>query len=199
MSKSTLTRRALVASTAAMPAAATLGLPSSALADPTNADAELLKLGADLKRIGKEWLAQRAIDRSDNALWEARCEAAGLPYIKPPAVTVPHKDWEKWRAYQDKRCALFQFSGDPNKEDEVWDDINDRMWDIIDEVFKHRPQTLAGFAVQAHAVVLSQSEWWNNSDDFSDERRVRSFLENFCAFTGIAPEPIQDARIARVS
>jgi len=40
MSKSTLTRRALVASTAVMPAAAALGLPLAALADPTGSDAD---------------------------------------------------------------------------------------------------------------------------------------------------------------
>jgi hypothetical protein len=53
MSKSTLTRRALVASTAAMPAAAVLPL-SAAVADPTGSDGELLRLGAVLNRIEQE-------------------------------------------------------------------------------------------------------------------------------------------------
>jgi hypothetical protein len=75
MSKSTLTRRALVASTAAVPAAAALSLP--AVAD--TADAELFRLGVALDRIEQDWIAQAEIDVKRNAQWEAACEAAGLP------------------------------------------------------------------------------------------------------------------------
>jgi hypothetical protein len=48
MSKSTLTRRTLVA----IPAAGALPLPAGA--DPAAADAELLQLGAQLTRVGRK-------------------------------------------------------------------------------------------------------------------------------------------------
>jgi hypothetical protein len=181
---SNLSRRTLVAGAAAI--SAVVALPAAALADPTGSDAELLKLGAELARIGKEWLAQRAVDASDHALFEARCEAAGLPPIEPVS-TADEEKWEEWRAYEDKRLALLQ-SRDPDLL--VWGDINDRMYDIIDKVFEHPPQTLAGLAVQAHALVLSRSEWWDGYED--NQREARSFLENFCTFAGITPEPTQE-------
>ena len=54
MSKSTsLTRRALVASTAAMPAAAALGLPVAA----DSADAELIELGRQFEQLRPKFLA----------------------------------------------------------------------------------------------------------------------------------------------
>jgi hypothetical protein len=67
MSKSTLTRRALVASTAALPAAAAVSLPAGA--DTT--DAELLRLGVALDRIEQDWIAQAEIRR------ETECPMGG--------------------------------------------------------------------------------------------------------------------------
>ena len=188
MLKSTLTRRALVASTAAVPAAVALSLP--AVADASGEDVEILKLGARLERVGQEWLAQRAIDAKERAEWEAACEAAGLPRLEHGSVPD-----HVYKARQDQRSRI------PCKEEDkvnehgeaiVWNDVHDRIDALIDEIFEYEPQTLAGLAVQAHALVFDNSPWWDacfEPDDF-----MVSFFEAFCAFVGTSPAPIALAR-----
>jgi hypothetical protein len=71
MSKSTLTRRALVASTAAMPAAAALGLPAAA----DTADTELIEVGRQFEQLHPKYLAALHLDseygdRAHDLAWQ---------------------------------------------------------------------------------------------------------------------------------
>jgi hypothetical protein len=61
-----LSRRHLVTITAALPALAVPAFASDAFG-PNHPDAELLRLGAELETVGKDWLAQRALDRGEEA------------------------------------------------------------------------------------------------------------------------------------
>jgi hypothetical protein len=61
-----LSRRHLVTTVAALPALAVPAFASD-VGDPNHPDAELLRLGVELDRVGKDWLAQRALDRREEA------------------------------------------------------------------------------------------------------------------------------------
>ena len=69
MSHANLSRRSILSSAAALPALAGIAIsPSLAIAAaPVGADAKLLKLGAVLDRVGKDWVAQRATDEWEDA------------------------------------------------------------------------------------------------------------------------------------
>lgn len=69
MSHANLSRRTIMSSAAALPALAGIAIsPSLAIAAaPVGADAKLLKLGAVLDRVGKDWVAQRATDEWEDA------------------------------------------------------------------------------------------------------------------------------------
>jgi hypothetical protein len=185
MSKSTLTRRALVASTAAVPAAAALSLP--AVAD--TADAELFRLGVALDRIEQDWIAQAEIDVKRNAQWEAACEAAGLPRLD--FEDFPSRD--EYLAYHDKRWSLHteEYLKEQERaklgEPDVWDKINDRLSPLVDEILSLKAATPAGLAVQAKATVYSASDLW---DGQIEDTHKLLFIEAACAFCNIAPWPI---------
>ena len=178
MSKSTLTRRNLVASAATMPivAAAT---PSLAAGN----DAELLRLGAELEQVGREWLKQRKVDAANRKEWLAACEAAGLP----EKDYRDFADGDKLIAYQNRRLAVSR-AETPN---EVWDNFNERMFDLVEDILAHQPQTLPGLAVMVHAEVLDNSEYWELVGHAQNER-LRTFLERLCTFLDIKPAPIRN-------
>jgi len=173
---STLSRRAIVAGAAALPAAAVL-LPALS----ADNDAELLRLGAELDAVIIEWHAQRAIDEQERAAHEAACDAAGLPKIE--FGSVPD---EEWRAHNDKRTALYQ-SDDP--ELERWDRIHGKIWPLIDAIMALKATTTAGLAVQARTVSLYFAELWKNETDWEDHHR--QFIESVCAFAGVTPVPLE--------
>jgi hypothetical protein len=139
---SQLSRRSLVTSAVALPALA----PSLANALPVGADAELLRLGAELDRVRKDWLAQRALDR-----WE---EANNIQ-IDP--------DLERWGR------------------------INDQLFDLGDEILAHKATTLAGLAIQTHAIALLFYEAWADRDceEDEDQTRRRLYVESVSSFSAL--------------
>jgi hypothetical protein len=197
MSKSsTLTRRAVVASTAAMPAAAALDLPAAALADPA-ADAKLLRLGADLDRIEQDYIAQQAIDAKENTAWEAACEAAGMSHMD--FEDFPSRD--EFLAYHDKRWSLHTEEFMREQEHEklglpsAWEEIQNPLFPLVEEILTLRASTPAGLAVQAKAVAYAAADLWDGN---SENPHERWFIEAVCAFCNIKPAPIA-AALASVS
>ena len=193
---SILSRRTLVTSTAALPA---LALPAFASepVGPDHPDAELLRLGAQLERVEAEWLARCAVDRKRRTAHEAACIAAGLPKI-PFDTTDEYIAYEKKRdsvSYEGKEAEAAET--DEHGVDVVWDDILDRMFDLIDKIMEQAPQTVAGLAVQARSTVMDNAEWWDwgAAECYGTEKedRARLFLESLCSFLRICPAPIQQA------
>jgi hypothetical protein len=181
---STLSRRHLVTAAAALPALALPAFASEAIG-PNHPDAELLRLGAELDIIIPEWHAQRAIDSARSAAMTAASDAAGFPDI--PYGSLPD---DEYRAYQDKRCAVWStVVGDTDDDNDPWDYIHDRMWPTIDAIMAQKPRTLAGLAVFARAFTLHHAEQWE--PDADDGLHHRTFMEAMCAFAGVVPVPAE--------
>ena len=186
MSPENLSRRAILAGAAAVPA---LALPAEAADNP---DAELLALGSQLEPIIREWVAKRASDRRERAAWHAACERAGFPQIA--FGSVPD---DEWRAYQDKRVHI---RPDDEEEEELEEDgasvvcnsIHERLEPLVEEILSRKARTVAGLAVQARAMSAWHSELWDekiygkNNDD-------RVFIEAVCSFAGVQPVPMIEA------
>jgi len=187
---SLLSRRHLVTTAAALPA---LAMP--ALADPIgpNPDAELLRLGAELEAVIVDWHAQRSIDEKQSATIDAALEAAGLPDIDYRSASA-----DEISAYQAKRSAItdpiYRAGGDLDEngeEVEVWADISDSMWPLIDAIMAIKPRTLAGFGVVARAFTLLHAEQWELAINEDDNLHHRAFMEAVCAFAGVVPTPTE--------
>jgi hypothetical protein len=154
-----------------------------------------LRLGADLETVVLDWRAQQAIDAEHSATRQAACEAAGLPDIDYRSLPD-----HEYRAYQRKRSAVMSaacpYDADTNEAGQsiAWNEIHDRMFSLIDEILPRKAKTIAGIAVQAQAMVMDNTEWWDNglldeNDDETPEGRGRLFLESLCSFLGITPRP----------
>ena len=73
----TTSRRNALALVATLPA---LAAPA-AVAAMGSPDAELLELGVKLDAIISDWQAEARLYRDETNVWEAACEAAGLPRL----------------------------------------------------------------------------------------------------------------------
>jgi hypothetical protein len=148
MSHANLSRRAIVAGAASVPALALPAVAANAIGNP---DAELLELGIQLEAAIQEWATQCAIDRRRRDEHEAACERAGFPRID--IKNVPREEMGGWRAYQEKRDAFWPIDETGVDGVDVWDEINDRQNPIVDDILSRKPRTIAGLAVQAKAMV----------------------------------------------
>jgi hypothetical protein len=160
----------------------------------TTPDAELLELGVKLEAIISQWQAQQRKDRDRRNVWEAACEAAGLPRLE--IDEVPREDFvarmkareELWYPEKAEHRASLAAEHNERGHNIVWNDILDRLDPIIDEILSRRAQTVTGLAVQARAVVLAAADLWDGEGE--DERHERVFIESVCAFVGVAPEQL---------
>jgi hypothetical protein len=164
MSPENLSRRAIMASAAVLPAVPALPV-ASAIACVADPDAELLQLGAEFEPIIHEWAAQRAIDLRRHEAWEAACIRAGLPRIE--FGSIPD---DEYRSYQDKRRNVrTEYSEEEDAElDEehegvltVWDEIHDRLNPRAQDIISRKAQTVAGLAVQTRAMTVYYAELWH--------------------------------------
>jgi hypothetical protein len=183
---SKLSRRTLVTSAAALPA---LALPGAAMT-ADNPDAELLRLGAKLERIERDWSAQCALDQKHNRAYEAACEAAGLPRKDFDDFEGEDDDEkrEHLHAYHKKRQAV-EYDGkevvDADPDLERWNRFHDRMWPLVDTILAVKPQSLAGLAVITRAFALANAEWWTDGEN----EQAAAYVE--ASFLGIKPAPIR--------
>lgn len=189
-----LLRRSLISTVAAVPAFALPAFASEAIG-PNHPDVELLRLGAKLEAVIVDWHAQQAIDRKQSAAINAALEAAGLSDIDHRSLPD-----DEFRAYLAKRDAvthpIYYADGDVNEDGEevdVWDDIHDRMWPIIDAIMAIKPRTLAGLAVVARTFSLRHAEQWELAINADDDLHHRAFMETMCAFAGVVPVPTEAA------
>src|ERR1700738_3128578 len=97
MSTNTSRRNAL-ALVATLPA---LAAPA-AVAAMGSPDAELLELGVKLDAIISDWQAEARLYRDETNVWEAACEAAGLPRLD--LDEVPREEFD---ARSEARCELW--------------------------------------------------------------------------------------------
>jgi hypothetical protein len=194
LKSSKLSRRALVSG-----AAASVPLASAAAVatqEPTTGgDAELLALGVKLDAIISEWQAQVRKDRAETNVWEAACEATGLPRLELDEVPREEFDarcdarrdlWYPEKAEHDARTAA---EHDEEGQSIVWNDIHGRLYLIFDYILSQRAQTVDGLAVQARAIVMAASDLWEDRGD-DNEAHERIFIEAVCAFVGVAPEQL---------
>jgi hypothetical protein len=182
---SELSRRALVTSTATLPALAMPSLASAA----NNPDAELLRLGTELEAVEQTWLKQTAVDDACGAAYEAACIHAGLPRIAFPE-TADEEGRQSWLAYQKKRQSI-PYPGDEEAES-TWEEIQDRMFGLIDEIFSRKPSTVAGITVLVRAAVMDSTELWAPGLGERDTKK-RLLLESLCSFLDIVPAALRRA------
>lgn len=193
----THTRRSVVnmlatssAAIAALPALAAPAQASDAIG-PDHPDAELLRLGALLEQVEREWSAQLAFDRKSRDAWEAACISAGLPRVEPDSM--PDEEFFEYTRKRD--LVRTQYSdAEENDLDECgastsWNDIQNRLFPLAEEILPLRPITAAGLAVQARAAVLAAAELWDKGVT-SDNDHEKLFMEAACAFLGVTPAPI---------
>jgi hypothetical protein len=176
---SKLSRRTMVAGTAALPA---LAVPAVASFSPDHPDAELLRLGVQLETIGRDHEALTAVDHKRSDEWEAICERAGLPNVK-------YSDWsgskDEYAAYHEKRSALMPHYTDEEEDENGkmnWDRLCDRLDPLVDEILGLRATTVAGLKVQARAVGLAvpwifQEEDGGSNAEMDFIRAVFTFLD----------------------
>ncbi len=182
---SKLSRRALVATAATLPAFSVPAIAADAFG-PDYPDAELLRLGTDLEKIELEWVAQQRIDRQHDAARDAALEAAGLPYKR----LSEFESREQWNVYHAKRAAVW-YEGKAEEDADVgeqgeliaWEDIHSRLGPIIRATEEHKPRTLAGLAVLTRAMALS----WNEGDVPPEE--WQPYIEAVSDLVGIKCAP----------
>jgi len=200
MSKSTLTRRALVASTAAMPA---LAVPAAA----ADEDPELVALGVEFDKVAADWLRQSASDRKRAAEWRSRVEAAtGIPlgesprpFYGKPASPEEEASVDYWRIADQILDDLKPNSS--RLDDQIWESIHDRMWPLAKRIVRSRPKTVAGLALVARAASFICAEWFDFNDADEQDADDRAIIEAVCSFCGVMPLSVEgDAlALARVS
>jgi hypothetical protein len=138
---------------------------------------------------------------------------AALPALAVPAVALavaaePDADagllrlgsalervGDQWLAQRatDRWEDANNISVDPDLE--RWGRINERLFDLVEEIFAHKAATtLAGLAVQTHAIALANSEWWDDwYTEMHEEVNQRNFVDCVCTFLNITSVPMQDA------
>jgi hypothetical protein len=174
-------RRAVLAGAITMPIAAAVAVPALAEAD----DAELLRLGVKLEDLEREWLASTIVELKEDAVHEAAAKRAGVPWR--PITSVPSDDRDEYyrrRAEATRHLPPRTDNGDYN------DDLNDRMFDLIDEIQIHEAKTFAGLKVLARACVLSNASQWVGEDVYDNHvgaDRDRLFIEAASGVLGITP------------
>jgi hypothetical protein len=212
---STLSRRHLVTTAAALPALAVPAFASIVSDQPRTLtaaeagdlyaslddgdkreisarirDAKLLRLGEELEALIVDWHAQQAIDREEWAAVDAALEAPGLPDIERGSLPD-----DEYRAYRLKRAAATdsilddQRGLDENGLSIAWTGIHDRQTPLIDAIMTHLPRTLDGLAVIARAFTLHHAEQWE-PNAAEDDLHHRAFMEAVCAFAGVVPVPL---------
>ena len=65
----------------------------------------------------------------------------------------------------------------------------------MEEILAHKAATtLAGLAVQTHAIALANSEWWDDwYTEMHEDVNQRNFVDCVCTFLNITSVPMQDA------
>ena len=195
MSKSNLSRRALVSTAVALSAAAIAnGIdPTFAQIASDHPDAELLGLGEKLAQIEQERTVQLAIDCQEMAPLEAEVErrtgfALATAHEMDPQALEASGYW----AIRSEVCKTFERSKDP--ELEVWDGISHRLNSAVDKILARKASTVEGLSVQARATVLAAAELWDPvSDDKSSHERL--FIEATCSFLGLDARRIADGAL----
>jgi hypothetical protein len=145
-----------------------------------------LRLGVELEAVIVDWHAQCAIGRVRSAAMTAASDAAGFPDI--PYGSIPD---DEYRAYQDKRAAVWRTVERADDDEDQWEDIHGRMWPLIDAIMAQQPRTLAGLAVMARAFTLHHAEQWE--PDAEEGLHHRAFMEAVCAIAGVVPVPAEAA------
>jgi hypothetical protein len=187
---SMLNRRNALTAVATLPA---LAAPA-AVAAMGSPDAELLALGVQLDAIISEVQAQARKDRHRTGVWEAACEAAGLPRLD--INEVPREEFdaqhkarcELWYPEKAEHDASIDAESDEHGCSIVWNDIHGRLYPIVDAILSRRAQTVAGLAVQARAIVMGAADLWEPLGEEIERERV--FIESVCAFVGVKPEQL---------
>jgi len=181
MSKSKLSRRALVVtSAAALPA---LALPfTDNLAIASNSDAELIALGPELEIVVRDWLSQLKIDREKTAMIDVETEKLTGVKLKD----APHDDYRD--QYWTTREAVIDRFPDQGDEDNPWNEIHSRAFPLARRILSLAATTTAGLAIQARAASLENIELWDDGNELdAQEFAAKGFIESVCGFLGIVP------------
>lgn len=179
-------RRAILAGAAAtaIPATGAVGLPG-----PANPDADLLALGTCLDGIIQEWKAKSASDWARRSSREQACIDAGLPRRELKEFASA----DEWRAYLDQRLAVMQTDDEDDEVDEdgydvVWNDIDDRLYPVVEDILSRTARTTEGLAVQARAWHIGDQQMFDQhyEPDNQSEYGAR-FLAAVYRFMGVGP------------
>jgi len=184
---STTSRRAVLAGIAAVPAAAVPAVAALTL-NAEWSDAELLRLGAELDDVAKEWLVISTRAEERLARFNAKVEqVTGIATRDAPNID------DDTIGYWDARMSISGDDFDGQAEDDRCNAMQARLFPLAEDILARRAQTIAGLAVQAKAITLAAADLWDEEDADGHDHE-RTFVEAVCAFVGITPVPLAGQR-----
>jgi hypothetical protein len=89
------------------------------------------------------------------------------------------------------REVLDQTGSDDDPDLTIWDSIIERLFPLAETILQRKATTLAGLAVQVHAIALTDAEWFYAAEDQLEKWRARLLLETLCHFLDIKPAPLR--------
>jgi len=181
---STLSRRTLVASAAALPA---LAVPTVVSAVPARAASTTLPpdLIERFVRVRAWYLDYCKQEKLEGDEIDRRFYAAtGLTEEQWEDLDRDHPRWEEFDAVRSKtiREVLTEES-----ETEC-EQLCDERWRAAEAIFDHAPQTIADLAWQAEAFLIADLEIYQGLARFTSERLIRT-LFRYIRTLGALPQP----------
>jgi hypothetical protein len=95
----------------------------------------------------------------------------------------------EWLDQLEYEHTILATKNDPNP-DATWaitDNLNDRMFELCEDILAQRAHTRAGLTVQAKAISLVAADLW----DAEVESHELKFIKAVCSFLNITPIPQQ--------
>jgi hypothetical protein len=164
MSKSDFSRRSILAGTAAL----ATGTTANAVAIADTSDAELISLGQQFLPAFLRWLPKyQESGRTGRICLELRGDLEGNPLR-----------WSTERLMQEVEASE-RVSGYDEAHDR-WAEANGEVEPIVNEIIARKATTLAGFEVQAFAVLFACSHYWQKPHEEVewDELVMRALIES---------------------
>jgi hypothetical protein len=155
------------------------------------AETELLRLGAELEALIVDWHAQQATDRKEWADVDAALETMGLPDIERGSLPD-----DEYRAYHLKRAAATDAILD-NRRNGLDENGLSIAWTGL-----HDRQNPLIDAIMAHKprtlaglAVIGRAFTLHHAERWEpgadDDLHHRAFMEAVCGFAGVVPVPVE--------
>ena len=185
MSPTELSRRAILAGAASVPALALPAAPSAAASTPA------CTLPPDLIERFVRMRAWYLDSRKRETLWGDEVDrrfyaATGLTDEEWRDIDRDHPRWNELRAARDKIYA--EVPGSDRYEGEC-EELGDERWAVAEAIMAHKPQTFADLAWQAEAYLVADLDLLSFAPNSStSDQLIRTFF-GYIRTLGALPQP----------